>query len=86
MLNARIDDTTDAKVFVLVLSVENALDYVAQVNSDTLRLCQEPKNAEWFTTEDAALDALHKLCLDWYIGRHFRIAKYYMLKEVLCLL
>lgn len=84
MLTACIDNITDAYTFVVVACVGNRLDYVSHLDSDTMTLCHDIKSAEWFkTSEDAQItrDALFE-----YFGMSFRVAKYYTLKEVLCLL
>lgn len=86
MLNACIDNITDACTFVVVECVGNKLDYVAQMDSDTLILCHDIKSAEWFTTEEDARNARDAISKYWIFGTLYRVAKYYMLKEVLCIL
>lgn len=86
MLTACIDNVSDAYTFVLVARTENKLNYVSQMDSDTLILCHEIKSAEWFKTCVDAQNARDALSKYWNIDMSFRVAKYYMLNEVLCLL
>ena len=86
MLTACIDNVSDAHTFVLVACVENELTYEAHMDSNTLYLCHDIKSAEWFMTEEEARNARDALSKYWNIGSSFRPAKYYMLKDVLCLL
>lgn len=86
MLNACIDSASDAYVFVLVARIENKLNYVAKMDSDTLILCHEIKSAEWFKTCTDAQDARYDISKHWNIVSSFRVGKYFMLDEVLCLL
>lgn len=86
MLTACIDSITDAYTFVVVACIGNKLDYVAQMDSDTLILCHEIKSAEWFKTEEDARNARDAVSKYWIFGTYYRVAKYYMIKEVICLL
>lgn len=86
MLNACIDNTTDTYSFVLLVHNEGHISYVSHTEFGLLHLCHEIKSAEWFKSYEDALNARDALSKCWNIGAPFRVAKYYMIKEVLCLL
>ena len=86
MLTACIDNVNDSHTFVIVKPSLDTFIYVARIDSDSLYLCSDIKSAEWFMHEEDAGKALNTLSKYWNVGTSFRVAKYHMLKDVLCLL